>query len=787
MRTFLTSLGCLLLWAVSAFAQGGLQSDSALKATAGIAASVRVCTAAATGVPCSPLALIYSDSALTVAKTNPFASDANGNYEYYCSPGYLKEQVTVGGTTFTRTVLCAADVANMATTELNQVISPCGLTGADAGVKITQAIAVLPLTGGTVDARCFEGPQTIGATVNVGTGTKPVTLLLGAATFSGAANPMLQIAQQSSVITIPATVIKPTSTNTAVKFDPGTGSVSVFRSYLTGGGTLDGNSLGHRGVIIKDTAEVTVDMVITGWRTAGISMQPTVTTGAVQNTIIRGWIRGNSGAGILLETANLHFDLDVKARVQGNLGGGIMAERVLQGFRAEGDFEGNGSYGTVNTTAGGAVTWVSGTQFNPDWTVSSTTSIKIDGQWYRVASVNSATSITIDTGVTPIALLTGVAYAFGNEVQMHGVAHADLTYYAETNSGSAQYCAIQFDPTISSELSNAIRLQGRHSQNVGGVGSGICLNGKFGSATDVTIGSGRFANLTNGIDATGATDVFIAPQAFSTVTNEVVTNAATRGWRMDGSNLQFLRDNLADIGAAADNRPRTGYFGTSLFAPLFSSTCADPADAGAIRLCNNDIIGWEVSPAGTDATLKLDSNENLLFQGGNDIAWQSGTAFDGNLAHAITADRFWTFPDADGNVPVLPTVATTETGSGAIVRATSPTLVTPVLGVASATSMNLGGATLLDVLSATASLDFTALAANSCEVLTITVSGAADGDAVKLGVPNALADVDGATERTTFFGWVSAADTVSVRRCNVTGTVTAEPAAATVRAVVSKF
>jgi hypothetical protein len=95
-----------------------------------------------------------------------------------------------------------------------------------------------------------------------------------------------------------------------------------------------------------------------------------------------------------------------------------------------------------------------------------------------------------------------------------------------------------------------------------------------------------------------------------------------------------------------------------------------------------------------------------------------------------------------------------------------------------------GGTTIVKHLSATASLDFTALAANSCEVLTITVTGAADGNVVTLGVPNALADADGATERTTFFGWVSAADTVSVRRCNVTGSATGDPAAATVRADV---
>lgn len=98
-----------------------------------------------------------------------------------------------------------------------------------------------------------------------------------------------------------------------------------------------------------------------------------------------------------------------------------------------------------------------------------------------------------------------------------------------------------------------------------------------------------------------------------------------------------------------------------------------------------------------------------------------------------------------------------------------------------------GGTAVTKILSATASLDFTALAANSCEVLTITVTGAVDGDTVTLGVPNALADVDGATERTVFYGFVSAADTVSVRRCNVTAVITANPAAATVRAMVTRF
>jgi hypothetical protein len=67
------------------------------------------------------------------------------------------------------------------------------------------------------------------------------------------------------------------------------------------------------------------------------------------------------------------------------------------------------------------------------------------------------------------------------------------------------------------------------------------------------------------------------------------------------------------------------------------------------------------------------------------------------------------------------------------------------------------------------------------------VAGAADGDVVSLGIPNALANAEGATQRTTFSGWVSASNVVSVRRCNMTAATTADPARATVRAQVTKF
>ena len=97
-----------------------------------------------------------------------------------------------------------------------------------------------------------------------------------------------------------------------------------------------------------------------------------------------------------------------------------------------------------------------------------------------------------------------------------------------------------------------------------------------------------------------------------------------------------------------------------------------------------------------------------------------------------------------------------------------------------------GGTAIKKVLSGTASLDFGATAAGACDALTITVTGATDGNPVSLGVPAALMS---ASEYQTIQGYVSAADTVTVKRCNTTNATTAlsNAAAATVRATVFQY
>ena len=124
MKRTLIALSCLLLFAIPAYGQGGIRNDTALRADGkpAIGATVRVCTEAASGTPCSPTASIYSDKALTVSKTNPIAVDAAGAYTYYASPGFYKEQLCLGGTCVTRTVLMGSDaaIALMDTIELDR-------------------------------------------------------------------------------------------------------------------------------------------------------------------------------------------------------------------------------------------------------------------------------------------------------------------------------------------------------------------------------------------------------------------------------------------------------------------------------------------------------------------------------------------------------------------------------------------------------------------------------------------------------------------------------------------
>ncbi|MGC1685189.1 MAG: glycosyl hydrolase family 28-related protein [Candidatus Acidiferrales bacterium] len=91
---------CALMANVStARAQGSRKDDIAVGASGRpiAGATITVCLNGATGAPCSPLAILYTDATLTTPSPNPTQSDDLGHYHFYAAPGRYVVQVSGSG------------------------------------------------------------------------------------------------------------------------------------------------------------------------------------------------------------------------------------------------------------------------------------------------------------------------------------------------------------------------------------------------------------------------------------------------------------------------------------------------------------------------------------------------------------------------------------------------------------------------------------------------------------------------------------------------------------------
>jgi hypothetical protein len=137
---------------------------------------------------------------------------------------------------------------------------------------------------------------------------------------------------------------------------------------------------------------------------------------------------------------------------------------------------------------------------------------------------------------------------------------------------------------------------------------------------------------------------------------------------------------------------------------------------------------------------------------------------------------------------VLHLKAGTATANTAPLKFTSGTnLTTPEAGTMEYNGTNLFFTpsstrhTINQGLTGSATLDFASTNAQNSRDLTITVTGASDGDVVSLGVPNGSVNAN-----TCFTAWVSASNTVTVRFNNYSsGSV--DPASGTFKVFVTKF
>ncbi len=100
-RIALVLAALLALAPLDARAQGSRKDDIVFnsRGTPLAGATVRVCAMPASGQPCMPLALIYSDAGLTQALANPTTTDGLGNYFFYATPGKYEIEISGPGIT----------------------------------------------------------------------------------------------------------------------------------------------------------------------------------------------------------------------------------------------------------------------------------------------------------------------------------------------------------------------------------------------------------------------------------------------------------------------------------------------------------------------------------------------------------------------------------------------------------------------------------------------------------------------------------------------------------------
>lgn len=193
MRNILTVL--LLVGAAlgqGAYFAGTAQTTSrvTLAYTPITAASVYVCSGVYAGTACTVTnaTTVYSNQNLTVVATQPISADAQGNFNFWATPGvYFYTVSGVNATTASYTVTLSAGVNgtnDLAAQSIEQVRYADQFPGADAGAKISACLAALGSAGGICDATAFVGNQSISENMFAGAAGPFVLRLGGAATYT---------------------------------------------------------------------------------------------------------------------------------------------------------------------------------------------------------------------------------------------------------------------------------------------------------------------------------------------------------------------------------------------------------------------------------------------------------------------------------------------------------------------------------------------------------------------------------------------------------------------------
>jgi hypothetical protein len=201
----------------------------------------------------------------------------------------------------------------------------------------------------------------------------------------------------------------------------------------------------------------------------------------------------------------------------------------------------------------------------------------------------------------------------------------------------------------------------------------LTITGQQSMASDKTV---TFQDVTGIVYVTGGTDVAIADggTGVSSVTTSP-TASAFAGWDANSnlSSNNFLTGYTSTATAAGTTTLTVASTQTRIFTGTTTQNCDMPAVSTlalgtTYRITNLSTGVVTVRSSGGNTIQAMQSNSTLILM---------------SNATSGTSASVW-------YVINYGCAASDQTGSGSLVRATSPTLVTPTLGVASATSINFG-------------------------------------------------------------------------------------------------
>jgi parallel beta-helix repeat protein len=433
-----------------------------------------------------------------------------------------------------------------------------------------------------------------------------------------------------------------------------------------------------------------------------------------------------------------------------------------------------------------------------------------------VDSITISGNSIISTNTPLYTNLSGGA-VFGNQIKIIG--NTGITDYSDYNASTPYGNALTSNPLSQFAATTSAQLAGVVSDETGSGALVFATSPTFTTqiTTPVAYGSsssggsltlGSTSHATKGKILFGSGSAYDESLGFLGIGTQSPTaqlhisgNISASAWTTNGIGFRTSDQTFNDNTSSGTV---TNMYFHRLGVPTVTSTSVTTYTNGvgfyfpAVAASGNATItnGYSI---GTQGNIQVGGSTIQMSNGGANSTLQipnSTTAFRIQTGGS-NATRF-TIATSTGLIGIGPTAPTptayltlaagTATASTAPLKLTSGTnLTTPEAGAIEFDGTNYFATssttryTIAKTLTNTASLDFDLTSANSQD-LTITVTGASDGDAVSVGVPNASA-----TANVVYTWWTSATNTVTVRASRIDVASGANPASGTFRASVIKY